>query len=55
MSDEQRRQQAQQNRERLPRFTVWLDAMRAAFGPGVRVVWAQEGDVLVGKIPAASE
>lgn len=50
MSDEQRRQQAQQNRERLPRFSAWLDTVRA-FDPEARVLWAQDGDVVVGKMP----
>ena len=53
MSDEQRRQQAQQNRERLPRFAAWLAGIRA-WDPKARVLWAVEGDVRVGKVPPCS-
>lgn len=52
MSDEQRRQQAQQNRERLSRFAAWLDTVRA-WDPAARVLWAIEGDVTVGTVPLA--
>lgn len=54
MSDEQRRQEAQKNRERMPRFSAWLDGLRAVFGE-CRVVWAQDGDVVVGNKPEGSD
>ena len=50
MTDEQRQQQAQRNRERMPRFSAWLDTVRA-FDPEARVVWAEDGDVRVGNKP----
>jgi len=48
---EERQQQAQRNRELMPLFAAWLDETRAVFGP-VRVIWAREGDVMVGAVPA---
>ena len=54
MNDQQRRQEAQKNRERMPRFSAWLDTVRA-FDPESRVVWAEDGDVVVGKKPEGSD
>lgn len=50
MTDSEREEQAQRNRERLPRFAAWLATVRA-FDPGARVLWAVDGDVAVGAMP----
>ena len=38
-------------RERMPLVAKVVDEFRAEFGPGVKVLWAKEGDFEVGKIP----
>lgn len=48
--NDQRKQQAQSNRERMPRFAAWLATIRA-FDPQARVIWAVDGEVAVGAVP----
>jgi hypothetical protein len=50
MTDSEREEQAQRNRERLPRFTAWLATVRA-WDPKARVLWAREGEIEVGAVP----
>lgn len=40
-----------ENRKKFPAVTKIVDEFRAAFGEGVKVVWAQEGGNVVGKKP----
>lgn len=46
--DEDRQERAKGNRASMPQFSGWLDALRATFGPGDRVLYAREGDVELG-------
>lgn len=39
----------EENRARMPMVTAIVDEFREVFGPGVRVTYAREGDVEVGK------
>lgn len=48
-----RNEQARRNRERMPLTAALIDAFRERFG-AVRVVWAKEGEVEVGKRSADS-
>lgn len=41
-------EQARRNRQAMPEFARWLGEWRGVFGP-VRVLYAREGDVEVGK------
>ena len=43
-----REQKAQRNRERMPGVAAIVDELSAAFG-SVKVLWAKEGDIEVGK------
>ena len=43
-----RQEKAKGNRERMPQFSAWLDRVRAAFGPGERVLYAREGGLEAG-------
>lgn len=38
-------------RERMPFTSLIVDRYREIFGPGIKVIWAKEGDFEVGKIP----
>lgn len=42
--------QAKKNREDFPEITALLDKLREDF-PNASVVWAQEGDKTIGKVP----
>lgn len=44
----ERQEQARANQAAMPRFAAWLVTWRARFGPGVRVLWARDGEVEVG-------
>lgn len=46
--DGERQDRAQGNRGRMPQFVVWLDGMRAVFGPDVRVLYARDGEAEAG-------
>lgn len=49
-----RDEQAARNRELMPETARTVDAWRAAFGPGTRFPWLQEGGEVRGKpMPAA--
>ena len=39
----------QRNREAMPQTAAIVDEFRRVFGPGVRVLWAREGELEVGK------
>ena len=45
-----RKDEAARNRAAMPQFAAWLDELRRVFGP-VRVLWAREGGVEVGRRP----
>lgn len=51
MTDSEREEKAQRNRERLPRFAAWLATVRA-WDPKASVLWAVDGEATVGKVPA---
>jgi putative component of toxin-antitoxin plasmid stabilization module len=40
-------------RQCMPSVGKAVDEFRSIFGPGVRVLWAKEGEFEVGKIPAS--
>ncbi len=37
--------------ERMPVITLLVSRYRAVFGPGLKVLWAKEGEFEVGKLP----
>lgn len=39
------------NRAAFPETARFMDAWRAVFGPGVRLVWAVEDGKSIGKVP----
>lgn len=45
------RTKARENRSRMPATAREVDAFRAKFGAGVRVLYAQEGDQEIGTQP----
>lgn len=45
----------EQNRERLPTIAKALDDFRRVFGPGVKVIYAREGEHEVGNRAAHDE
>lgn len=44
-----REEEAKRNRERMPETAALVDAWRAVFGPGLRLLWARENGIEVGK------
>lgn len=42
---------AQSNRDKMPNVAKMVDDVRAIFGPGVKVVYAREGEYELGKRP----
>ncbi len=45
---EAKRQQAEENRRRMPIVTGWVDGVRSVF-PGAKVAYAKEGGVTMGQ------
>ncbi len=43
-------EQARRNREAFPQAAGFVDAMRAVFGPGVVLEYAEEGGRTIGKL-----
>lgn len=48
----QREQEIAANRARMPQTRATVEKFRDAFGAGLRLVWAEEGDQKFGKRPA---
>jgi hypothetical protein len=47
--DDDREERMRRNRELMPETAKVVDAFRAAFGPGVVLTYAKEGDLELGK------
>lgn len=46
-----RAEQAARNREDFPVTTKTVDILRAKFGPGVKVIYAEENGRTIGRVP----
>jgi len=55
MTDDGRQKdtKAERNRAAMPGVAAIVDHLRDVFGPGVRVLWAKEGDKEIGRREAA--